>query len=73
MQPELKEFLSALLPEGLLEAAGKRLFLRNRAPAEAKVFASYVYMSQGSSLRRTKGLLCDLDVHVSHVSIWKWL
>jgi transposase-like protein len=73
MQSELKEFLSRLLPTKGWRQRVKGLFVRNRVPPEAKTFASYVYMSQGSSLRRTKELLHDLGVRVSHVSIWKWI
>lgn len=73
MLAKLREFLTRLLPKRVMDALGKSLFLRNRVPPEAKIFASYLYISQGSSLRSLKRLLRDLGVRVSHVSTWKWI
>jgi len=72
MQLELEEFLSTLFPSQLGELAGKKLFLRNRVPPGAKVFACYVYVSRGCSLRGVEGLLRELGIETSHVSVWKW-
>lgn len=71
MQPELKEFLSALLPYAFGGSAEKA-FLRNKKPPEVKVFACYLYM-QGPSLRQSERLLEDLGVELAHSAIWYWL
>jgi len=73
MLAKLREFLTRLLPKRVMETFGKRLFARNRVAPEIKAFACYSYVSQGSSLRRTRALLHDLGVEVNHVSIWRWL
>lgn len=73
MLSELKEFLTRLLPKQAVEAFGKRLFRRNRVPPEAKAFACYAYVSQGSSFRKLRELLCELGMKINHVSIWRWL
>ena len=72
MQPELEEFLSTLLPYAFGGVA-KKVFLRNKKPLEAKVFACYLYL-QGPSLRQTRCLLEDLELEaVAHSAIWYWL
>ncbi|MGQ9788606.1 MAG: hypothetical protein ACUVQM_04820 [Candidatus Hadarchaeaceae archaeon] len=68
MHSELKEFLSTLLPYAFGVAA-KKAFLRNKKPAEAKVFACYLYL-QGPSLRQAQRLLEDLEFDVAHSAIW---
>jgi hypothetical protein len=60
MQAELKEFLSTLLPYAF-GGAVKKVFLRNKKPPEAKVFACYLYL-QGPSLRQTQRLLENLEL-----------
>lgn len=69
--PELKEFLARLLPYAFGGAA-KKVFLRNKKPIEAKVFACYLYQ-QGPSYRQVERLLEDLElVEVVHSAIWYW-
>jgi len=72
MQAELEEFLSTLLPYAF-GGAVKKVFLRNKKPPEAKVFACYLYL-QGPSLGQTQRLLEDLELGVmTHSAIWYWL
>lgn len=71
MQLELKEFLSTLLPYAFGGAA-KKIFLRNKKPPGAKVFACYFYL-QGPSFRQTQRLLKDLELETAHSAIWYWL
>lgn len=70
MQPELREFLSTLLPYAFGGTA-KKAFLRNKKPLEAKVFACYLYM-HGPSYRQTRCLLEDLEIEVAHSAVWYW-
>lgn len=71
MNSELKEFLSTLLPN-LVGEPDKKVFLRNKVPAEVKTFASYLYLN-GPSYRQVKRLLGDLGVKVAHSAVWYWL
>ncbi|MDI6819286.1 MAG: DDE-type integrase/transposase/recombinase, partial [Candidatus Hodarchaeaceae archaeon] len=70
MQPELKEFLSALLPYALGGVAEK-VFERNKKPLEAKVFACYLYL-HGPSFEQTAWLLRDLGLKVAKSAVWYW-
>ncbi|MDI6883920.1 MAG: DDE-type integrase/transposase/recombinase [Hadesarchaea archaeon] len=70
MQPELKEFLSTLLPHAFGGVAEK-VFERNKKPLEVKVFACYLYL-HGPSFDQTSALLGDLGLKVAKSAVWYW-
>lgn len=70
IQSEL-EFPCILLPYAF-GGTIKKIFLRNKKPLEAKVFACYLYL-HGPSFGQTQHLLEDLELDVAHSAIWYWL
>lgn len=55
-----------------LEGLQKKVFLRNKKPPEAKVFACYLRL-HGASLGQAQRLLEDMEINLAHSVIWYWL
>lgn len=67
---EITQVPRRLFSKRVFDTFGKRIFAGNKVVSEVKTFACYTYVSQGSSLRRTRALPSDLGLEVNHISIW---